>query len=75
MPLVCWKHNKVAEEDRCRIIGLERTPWSLPMTTETPTNDELQEQVKKLTAQARAVKIGEIEALLTDVKTTIASMG
>jgi len=45
------------------------------MTTETPTNDELQEQVKKLTAQARAVKIGEIEALLTDVKTTIASMG
>ncbi|MBB1074923.1 H-NS histone family protein [Rhodoferax sp. 4810] len=44
-----------------------------PMTTapQTPTFDELQAQIKKLTEQAEAVKKTEIEAVLKDMKAKI----
>ncbi|VWD46298.1 histone family protein nucleoid-structuring protein H-NS [Burkholderia lata] len=45
------------------------------MATATPTYDELQEQIKKLTEQAEAIKQSEIEAVLTDMKAKIAKYG
>lgn len=46
-----------------------------PMATATPTYDELQAQIKKLTEQAEAIKASEIEAVLTDMKAKIAKYG
>jgi DNA-binding protein H-NS len=46
-----------------------------PMATATLTYDELQEQIKKLTEQAEAVKQSEIEAVLTDMKAKIVKYG
>lgn len=45
------------------------------MPTATPTFDELQEQIKKLTEQAQAVKKTEIEVILKDMKTNIEKYG
>ena len=45
------------------------------MATATPTYDELQEQIKKLTEQAEAIKKSEIEAILTDMKAKISKYG
>lgn len=42
-----------------------------PMATVTPTFDELQAQIKKLTEQAQAVRKTEIDAVLTDMKAKI----
>lgn len=41
------------------------------MATATPTFDELQAQIKKLTEQAQAVRKTEIDAVLTDMKAKI----
>lgn len=51
------------------------TKRNKPMATATPTYDELQEQIKKLTEQAEAIKASEIEAVLTDMKAKIAKYG
>ena len=40
------------------------TKRNKPMATATPTYDELQAQIKKLTEQAEAIKKSEIEAIL-----------
>lgn len=46
-----------------------------PMATATPTFDELQAQIKKLTEQAQAVKKTEIETVLKDMKANIEKYG
>ena len=51
------------------------TKRNKPMATATPTYDELQAQIKKLTEQAEAIKASEIEAVLTDMKAKIAKYG
>lgn len=45
------------------------------MATATPTYDELQAQIKKLTEQAEAVRSTEIDAVLTDIKAKIEKYG
>jgi DNA-binding protein H-NS len=45
------------------------------MATATPTFDELQAQIKKLTEQAQAVRKTEIDAVLTDMKAKIEKYG
>lgn len=47
------------------------TKRNKPMATATPTFDELQAQIKKLTEQAQAVRKTEIDAVLTDMKAKI----
>lgn len=51
------------------------TKRNKPIATSTPTYDELQEQIKKLTEQAEAIKASEIEAVLSDMKAKIAKYG
>lgn len=51
------------------------TKRNKPMATATPTYDELQAQIKKLTEQAEVIKKSEIEAVLTDMKAKIAKYG
>ena len=46
-----------------------------PMATATPTFDELQAQIKKLTEQAQAVRKTEIETVLKDMKANIEKYG
>ena len=47
------------------------TKRNKPMATATPTFDELQAQIKKLTEQAQAVRKTEIDSVLTDMKAKI----
>lgn len=51
------------------------TKRNKPMATATPTFDELQAQIKKLTEQAQAVRKTEIDAVLTDMKAKIEKYG
>ena len=51
------------------------TKRNKPMATATPTFDELQAQIKKLTEQAQAVKKTEIETVLKDMKAKIEKYG
>lgn len=51
------------------------TKRNKPMATATPTFDELQAQIKKLTEQAQAVKKTEIETVLKDMKANIEKYG